>query len=100
MMPAKTARNNAIGLAQIVRTGWYKSVQVKSTVISYKTRALLAIRSQLMRTRYDLVSQIRGVLRTLVSRLANGLVDSPGALRKSSMASSMPRRQSGLLWKH
>ncbi len=63
MMPAKTDRNDAIGLAQIVRTGWCKSVHVKSTA-SHEARALLATRSQLVRTRCDLESQIRGVLRT------------------------------------
>lgn len=63
MMPAKTDRNDAIGLAQIVRTGWCKSVHVKSTA-SHEARALLATRSQLVRTRCDLENQIRGVLRT------------------------------------
>ncbi|MDE3759813.1 IS110 family transposase [Sinorhizobium meliloti] len=63
MMPAKTDRNDAIGLAQIVRTGWCKSVHVKSTA-SHEARALLATRSQFVRTRCDLENQIRGVLRT------------------------------------
>ncbi|GGN62496.1 IS110 family transposase [Novosphingobium indicum] len=55
IMPAKTDRNDAVGLAQIVRTGWCKGVHVKSAS-SHEARALLATRSQFV--------QIRGVLRT------------------------------------
>lgn len=63
MMPAKTDRNDAVGLAQIVRTGWCKSVHVKSAT-SHEARALLATRSQFVQIRCDLENQIRGVLRT------------------------------------
>ena len=63
MMPAKTDRNDAVGLAQIVRTGWCKSVHVKSAS-SHEVRALLATRSQFVQIRCDLENQIRGVLRT------------------------------------
>lgn len=63
MMPAKTDRNDAAGLAQIVRTGWFKVVHVKSTP-SHEARALLAARSQLVQIRCDLENQIRGLLRT------------------------------------
>jgi transposase len=42
MMPAKTDRNDAIGLAQIVRTGWCKSVHVKSTASMRLGRSLPA----------------------------------------------------------
>lgn len=63
MMPAKTDRNDAVGLAQIVRTGWCKSVHVKSAA-SHEARALLAARSQLVQIRCDLENEIRGVLRT------------------------------------
>lgn len=63
MMPAKTDRNDAVGLAQIVRTGWCKSVHVKSAP-SHEARALLATRSQFVQIRCDLENQIRGILRT------------------------------------
>lgn len=63
MMPAKTDRNDAAGLAQIVRTGWCKSVHVKSGP-SHEARALLAARSQLVQIRCDLENEIRGVSRT------------------------------------
>lgn len=63
MMPAKTDRNDAAGLAQIVRTGWCKRVHVKSAP-SHEARALLAARSKLVEIRCDLENEIRGVLRT------------------------------------
>jgi transposase len=62
VMPAKTDRNDAIGLVQIVHMGWRKSIHVKSTA-SHEVRALLATRSQFARGPCDLENQIRGVLR-------------------------------------
>src|ERR1044071_376126 len=58
----KSDRNDARGLAQIVRTGWYREVVVKS-VDSHLVRSLLTTRAQLVRMRVDLANQIRGVLK-------------------------------------
>src|SRR6201993_3424801 len=43
----KTDQNDAEGLAQIVRTGWYRSVHVKS-FDSHRARAMLGARTQLV----------------------------------------------------
>lgn len=43
----KTDKNDASGLAQIVRTGWYREVRVKS-LDTHTTRALLSVRAQRM----------------------------------------------------
>jgi transposase len=58
----KSDRNDARGLAQIVRTGWFREVAVKS-VDSHLVRSLLTTRAQLVRMRVDLGNQIRGVLK-------------------------------------
>ena len=58
----KTDQNDARGLAQIVRTGWYREVAVKS-VDSQLLRSLLTARAQLVRMRVDLANQIRGILK-------------------------------------
>jgi transposase len=58
----KTDANDAFGLAQIVRTGWYRPVDVKS-LDSHKLRMLLAARARLVSTRTALYSQIRGLLK-------------------------------------
>jgi transposase len=58
----KTDRNDAYGLAQIMRTGWYREVGVKS-LDSHKVRAILGARAQLVGMRTDLRNQIRGLLK-------------------------------------
>ena len=59
----KTDANDAYGLAQIVRTGWYKEVAVKS-LDSHRLRTLLSSRAQLVNMRRDLGTKLRGVLKT------------------------------------
>jgi transposase len=53
MMPNKTDRHDARGLAQIVRTGWFKAVQIKSHD-AYVNRALLTARDTLVGMRVRL----------------------------------------------
>ena len=54
----KTDANDAHGLAQIVRTGWFKEVTVKS-LDSHRVRTLLTSRAQLVNMRRDIGSKIR-----------------------------------------
>jgi transposase len=61
--PNKTDRNDAAGLAQIVRTGWFKQVSIKSRA-GYERRSLLAAREALVRSRVKIENEIRGLLRT------------------------------------
>jgi transposase len=61
--PIKTDRNDAAGLARIVRIGWFKQVQIK-TRASYEVRSLLAGRDALAQTRVKLENEIRGLMRT------------------------------------
>lgn len=63
MMPNKTDRHDAAGLAQIVRTGWYKEVRIKSRG-AYIVRALLAARHTLVGIRGRIENEIRGLLKT------------------------------------
>jgi transposase len=59
----KTDQNDAEGLAQIVRTGWYRSVHVKS-LDAHRARALLGARAQLVGMATRLSNHIRGILKT------------------------------------
>jgi transposase len=59
----KTDQNDAEGLAQIMRTGWYRSVHVKS-FDSHRARALLGARAQFVGMTTRLSNHIRGVLKT------------------------------------
>jgi transposase len=63
MMPNKTDRHDARGLAQIIRTGWFKPVQIKSHE-AYVNRALLTARNTLVGMRVRLENEIRGLLKT------------------------------------
>ena len=61
-MPNKTDRNDARGIAQIIRTGWYRAVHVKSP--SCRTwRALLTARRMVLNKRRDVENAVRALLR-------------------------------------
>jgi transposase len=68
----KTDDNDAEGLAQLVRSGWYREVRVKSHE-AMLTRSLLGARTQLLEIVTDLSNQIRGLMKTF------GLVVPKGA---------------------
>lgn len=63
MQVNKTDANDAHGLAQIVRTGWYREVEVKS-IDAHLIRTLLIARAKLVDVRTKLSNQLRGVLKT------------------------------------
>jgi transposase len=63
-MPNKTDRNDARGIAQIMRTGWYRTVHVKSPSCR-SWRALLTARRSLLNKRRDIENGIRALLREL-----------------------------------
>jgi transposase len=67
----KTDRNDAHGLAQLVRMGWYRAVAVKS-LESHSARALLGVRAQLVGMRTKVTNQIRGILKTFGIVLGKG----------------------------
>ncbi len=58
----KTDANDAHGLAQIVRTGWYREVAVKG-MDSHTLRLLLVARSQLVPQRQAIANMVRGLLK-------------------------------------
>lgn len=69
--PTKSDRSDARGLAEMVRMGWYREVQIKS-LAAHERRALLSVRHRLVAIRLDLDAQIRGMLKTF------GLMVGPG----------------------
>lgn len=58
----KTDRNDARGIAHIMRTGWYKPVHVKSNS-THKIRVLINNRKCLQTKMADISEQIRGTLK-------------------------------------
>jgi len=70
----KTDRNDAVGIGQIVRTGWYREVHVKSRC-TQEMRVLLSNRRLLLSQRVDIDNELRGVLRNFglkVGKIAKG----------------------------
>ena len=73
MQTNKTDANDALGLAQILRTGWIREVKVKS-MDSHLIRTMLRSRKQMVGMRTKLTNHLRGVLKTfgLVLKKASG----------------------------
>ena len=71
-MRNKTDKNDARGIAQILRTGWYSRVHVKS-LESHLIRALLSSRKTILKKCVDLENEIRGLIRLLGIRLPGTL---------------------------
>lgn len=70
----ETDRNDARGIAQMMRLGWFRAVHVKN-VEAQKMRTLLSNRKLLKRKLVDIENHIRGALRTyglLVGPISRG----------------------------
>ncbi len=68
----KTDANDAHGLAQIMRAGWYREVAVKSDACQI-VRALLVARAQLVSQITTLKNCVRGILKTAGLVMPKGL---------------------------
>jgi len=60
----KSDPNDARGLAELIRVGWYREVRVKSDD-SQAVRSLLVARSRLVSIRRDLENQVRSLLKEI-----------------------------------
>lgn len=58
----KSDQNDARGLAELVRVGWYREVKIKSEE-SQKIRAILVARSRLVSMRRDIENQVRSLIK-------------------------------------
>lgn len=67
----KTDANDALGLAQVVRTGWYREVAVKG-MDAQKLRMLLVARAQLIGQRQAIANTIRGLLKSFGISVVRG----------------------------
>src|ERR1700687_5039422 len=64
MQVNKSDLNDAIGIARIMQTGWFKEVHVKD-IDSHSVRALLGSRALLVKIKRDLENQVRGLFKNL-----------------------------------
>ena len=61
-MPVKTDRNDARGIAQLMRLGWFRPVHCKS-MEAQETRAMLTARKLVQSKLHDVEMSLRGILR-------------------------------------
>jgi len=61
-MPVKTDRNDARGIAQLMRLGWFRPVHCKS-MAAQETRAVLTARKLMQSKLRDIENSLRGILR-------------------------------------
>jgi transposase len=61
-MPVKSDRNDARGIAQLMRLGWFRPVHCKS-IEAQETRAVLTARKLLQSKLHDIENSLRGILR-------------------------------------
>jgi transposase len=77
-MRNKTDKHDARGIAQLLRSGWYSRVHIKS-VESHHVRALLSCRKAVLGKCIDLEQEIRGLFKVfgvkLPSKLGHGAFD-------------------------
>jgi transposase len=66
--PNKSDRNDAEGLAQLARTGWFTAVHIRAEA-SERVREMLAVRELLVGMRVRLENQARGLLKQSGRRL-------------------------------
>ena len=67
-MRNKTDKNDARGIAQVLRTGWFSPVHMKSRE-AHGLRALLSTRKALLKKTMDLANEVRGLLKIFGVRL-------------------------------
>jgi transposase len=77
-MRNKTDKHDARGIAQILRSGWYSRVHVKS-IESHRIRALLSSRKAVLNKCVDLENEVRGLFKVfgikLPPKLGHGAFD-------------------------
>ncbi|WP_200957927.1 IS110 family transposase [Sphingomonas sp. Root710] len=66
----KTDRNDARGLAELMRVGWYKAAHAKS-VEAHRRGSLLLARQRLINMRRDLENQARNIMKTTGTMLGS-----------------------------
>lgn len=88
-MPVKSDRKDAAAIAQVMRTGWYRVVHVKS-LASQQLRVLLRHRKILQAKRQDLENELRGTLKAFGLKL--------GKVGQAQFAQRLSERVAGDPW--
>ena len=91
-MTMKTDRNDARGIAHLMRLGWFRPVHAK-TLLAQEIRALLTARKQLLAKLCDLEASLRGILRGFGLKLGEiGRAGFAGRVRELATGQAMLER--------
>ncbi len=93
----KTDRNDARGIAHMMRTGWYRAVHVKTTD-SQKLRVLIGNRRFLLDKRLDIDSRIRGTFKAFGLKVGKTSVGTFEARIREPMEEDNPHRTRSMGW--
>lgn len=85
----KSDPNDAEGLAQLSRTGWFKAVHVKDDA-THLDRARLKVRDQLMKARRSMLNQLRGLLKLFGLKLGAARTPARRAERLCALYADKP----------
>ena len=88
-MPVKSDRNDARGIAQLMRLGWFRPVHCKS-MEAQETRAVLTARKLLQSKLRDIENSLRGVLRGFGLKVGKTTEHVRGAYPGASCRPSRP----------
>jgi transposase len=92
-MPVKTDRNDARGIAQLMRLGWFRPVHCKS-VAAQEVRALLTARKLVQSKLHDVENSLRGILRGYSPRISlHSILLARLALPRNGSVRSFPRKR-------
>ena len=95
-MRNKTDKNDARGIAQVLRSGWYSPVHMKSPE-AHAIRALLSSRKAIQRKCIDLANEIRGLFKIFGIRLPPRLERGPFDARVRPVIEANPALSHALL---
>ncbi len=95
-MRNKTDKTDARGIAQILRTGWYARVHVKSRASHY-IRALLSSRKAVLKKCIDLENEVRGLFKVFGIKLPASLGHGPFDARVRAPIEADPELAEALL---
>jgi hypothetical protein len=75
-MPVKTDRNDARGIAQLMRLGWFRPVHCKS-LPAQELRAVLTARKLVQGKHHDMETSLRGILASSANQISSASRPTP-----------------------
>jgi transposase len=85
----KSDAHDALGLAHIARTGWFKKVHIKEST-THLDRTQLKVREQLIRAHGAMANQLRGLLKLFGLRLGKATTPAKRAERLAALLAQQP----------